>query len=167
MMIITMRVDFDASWRAGYATCMMMTMKPMPKGWDTEWHARKSCPTWTSTMGHCSDLGHCVLCVCKNLAWQAKDRSSQHHNQITISFKSYAPFNFRMFHFGSVSSLSNSLAKKITCFWILPGTSTETFKFVCQLKMDQQHTLWSCWCFSCVALNYFFWLMIGSQKIAP
>ena len=64
---------------------MMLTMKTMPKGWDTEWHARKSCPTWTSTMGHCSDLGRCVLCVCKNLAWQAKDRSSQHHNQITIS----------------------------------------------------------------------------------
>ena len=85
---------------------MMLTMKTMPKGWDTEWHARKSCPTWTSTMGHCSDLGHCVLCVCKNLAWQAKDRSSQHHNQITISFKSYSPFNFRYINWKILNCLS-------------------------------------------------------------
>ena len=115
MMIITMRVTMACRLWNLYENDdnMMLTMKTMPKGWDTEWHARKSCPTWTSTMGHCSDLGHCVLCVCKNLAWQAKDRSSQHHNQITISFKLYAPFNFRMFHFGSVSSLSNSLAKKL------------------------------------------------------
>ena len=85
---------------------MMLTMKTMPKGWDTEWHARKSCPTWTSTMGHCSDLGRCVLCVCKNLAWQAKDRSSQHHNQITISFKSYSPFNFRYINWKILNCLS-------------------------------------------------------------
>ena len=43
----------------------------------------KVCPTWWPTMGHCLEE-----CVCKKLAWQPRDRSSQHPNQITICFKS-------------------------------------------------------------------------------
>ena len=174
MMIITMRVDFDASWRAGYGTCMRMMII-----WCWRWRRCPRGKTRSDTLVKVAPPGprqwaivptwDTVSCVSAKIL---HDKPKTGHLNTTIkspylSSHKYAPFNFRMFHFGSVSSLSNSLAKKITCFWILPGTSTETFKIVCQLKMDQQHTLWSCWCSSGVALNYFFGMMIGSQKIAP
>ena len=51
---------------------------------ETEWQGRKSLPHLVANNGPLFG----GECVCKKLAWQPRDRSSQHPNQITICFKS-------------------------------------------------------------------------------
>ena len=140
MMIITMRVDFDASWRAGYGTCMRMMMI-----WCWRWRRCPRSETRSDMLVKVAPPGprqwaivptwDAVSCVSAKIL---HDKPKTGHLNTTIKSPYLSSHMLLLIseHFilEAYYLCPIVLQKKITCFWILPGTSTKTFKIVCQLK---------------------------------
>ena len=171
MMIITMRVDFDASWRAGYGTCMrMMTI------WCWRWRRCPRGETRSDTLVKVAPPGprqwaivptwDAVSCVSAKIL---HDKPKTGHLNSTIKSPSSHMLLLISEHFIleayylcpivlQKSHLFLNFARYIN--WNIENCLSAQ-------EMDQQHIWWRCWCFSCIALNFFFGILVGSQKIAP
>ena len=174
MMIITMRVDFDASWRAGYGTCMrMMTI------WCWRWSRCPRGETRSDTLVKVAPPGprqwaivptwDAVSCVSAKIL---HDKPKTGHLNTTIKSPSLSSHMLLL-----ISECFILEAYHLCPIVLQKKLLASEFRQVHQLKHSIQLFVSSRWTNNILygaagalhALHWtiFFGMMIGSQKIAP